>query len=277
MAFASGHDVSEPLRRTFPGSTYLGGGGGRRNTMSTLHSARRLTGYAIQAADGVIGKIREFYFDDATWAVRYFVVDVRRWLLHRNVLLSPRVMGRPDDGRRIVPASVTMGQVRRSPRIDTDKPIALQLQAQLHKHYGWEFYWGAEAVIGDAAPQVFSPMEPANANGAPFDPHLRTTRVVTGHDVLATDGIAGKVDDFLLDEASWSIGYLVVLLEEGRRVALPTLWIRQIRLETSRVYVDVPVETIRGCLPAALPAEDQGPAFATASAGDRPVAGSRFP
>lgn len=227
--------------------------------MSSLHSATGLTGYAIRASDGIIGKIRELYFDDSTWALRYFVVDVRKWLFRKHVLLSPQAMGRPDSERHLVPTSVTMNQVSHSPKINTDMPIALQVQEQLHKHYGWELYWGAEALIGSSDTEVFSPMEPANANGAPFDPHLRTTRVVLGHLVQAKDGLAGSVDDFLIDEATWSIRYLVVRLDDGRRVAMPTLWVRQIRLETTQVHVDVEIETIRGCIPVAPWAEEREP------------------
>jgi hypothetical protein len=232
--------------------------------MNRLHSAQDLTGYSIQAVDGVIGKIREIYFDDSTWAVRYFVTDVRRWL-HKYVLLSPQALGRPDVGRHLLPASVTTSQIRNSPKIDTDLPIALQVQARLHRHYGWAFYWGAEALIGSTDTDVFSPLEPANAGGAPFDPHLRTTRVVAGHRVQAKDGVAGVVEDFLLDGASWTLRSLVVRLDDGRRVALPTPWVRQIRLETTQVFVDMPLETIRSCTSADSLQEEQEPAYAVAA------------
>jgi hypothetical protein len=208
--------------------------------------------------DGVIGKIQEIYFDDSTWDVRYFVVDVWRWLLHKNVLLSPVAVGRPDEERRLLPASVTMDQIRHSPQIDTDKPIALQAQERLHMHFGWAFYWAAEALMGTSNTDVFSTMEPVNAGGAPFDPRLRTTRVVTGYEVVARDGIAGKVEDFLLDASTWSIRHLVVHLNgNGLRVALPTLWVRQIRLETARIYVDLSVRTIQSCFPVEGPKEEQ--------------------
>jgi hypothetical protein len=88
--------------------------------------------------------------------------------------------------------------------------------------------------------------------------------VVQGHQVLALDGLAGTVEDFLVDEASWSIRYLVVRLDDGHRVAMPTRWIRQIRFETARVYVDMTVETVRGCVPAEVPGEE-APAAVAAS------------
>ena len=33
-----------------------------------------LIGYDIGATDGEIGKVKEFYFDDNTWTIRYLIV-----------------------------------------------------------------------------------------------------------------------------------------------------------------------------------------------------------
>lgn len=42
------------------------------------------------------------------------------------------------------------------------------------------------------------------------DPHLRSAREIAGYDVHATDGMVGKVDGYLLDDADWSIRWIVV-------------------------------------------------------------------
>ena len=43
--------------------------------------------------DGEIGKVREFYFDDQHWAIRYLVADTENWLAGRQVLISPYALG----------------------------------------------------------------------------------------------------------------------------------------------------------------------------------------
>jgi len=219
--------------------------------MSALRSVKRLIGSAIRATDGPIGKAIEFYFDDGSWAIRYLVVDVGSWLWHKTVLLSTQSLGPYDAAAHVIPAAVTRDQVRHSPKTDTDMPIALQLQAQLHQHYGWEFYWGAEALIGSSDPNLISPKAPLNADGKPFDPRLRTTRVVEGHQAQALDGHAGHIEDFLLDEGSWTLRNAIVRLDDGRCVAVPTSWVRRIRFEESTVYLDAPLEKIRACPPVA--------------------------
>ncbi len=42
------------------------------------------------------------------------------------------------------------------------------------------------------------------------DPHLRSIEAITGYHIHASDGEIGHVEDFLVEEADWSIHYLVV-------------------------------------------------------------------
>jgi len=45
-----------------------------------LHSAQRRYGEKLRASDGEISHVRDFYFDDKNWTVRYLVADTGRWL-----------------------------------------------------------------------------------------------------------------------------------------------------------------------------------------------------
>lgn len=40
-----------------------------------LRSMNNLEDYAIRATDGTIGHVKDFYFDDQAWVIRYLVVD----------------------------------------------------------------------------------------------------------------------------------------------------------------------------------------------------------
>jgi len=57
---------------------------------------KSMENYAIAATDGVIGHVKDFYFDDAAWVVRYLVVETGDWLAHRKVLVSPISVGEPN-------------------------------------------------------------------------------------------------------------------------------------------------------------------------------------
>ena len=41
-----------------------------------LRNVNHLKGFAIQATDGEIGTVDQFYFDDESWAIRYLVVKI---------------------------------------------------------------------------------------------------------------------------------------------------------------------------------------------------------
>ena len=67
-----------------------------------LRNASAIKGYAIAASDGRIGTVSDFLFDDASWLVRWLLVDTGNWLSGRKVLLPPSAMGHTcSNGKRI--------------------------------------------------------------------------------------------------------------------------------------------------------------------------------
>ena len=52
-------------------------------------SINQLHGNKLEATDGEIGRVKDFYFDDQSWAVRYVAAETGAWLISRQVLLSP--------------------------------------------------------------------------------------------------------------------------------------------------------------------------------------------
>lgn len=45
-----------------------------------LRSIKQLYGDKLGTTDGDIGHVKDFYFNDQQWAVRYVVVDTGSWL-----------------------------------------------------------------------------------------------------------------------------------------------------------------------------------------------------
>ena len=54
-----------------------------------LRTAKDLERCTIEATDGLIGSVEDFYFDDDQWVVRYIVVKTGNWFSNRRVLISP--------------------------------------------------------------------------------------------------------------------------------------------------------------------------------------------
>ena len=92
-----------------------------------------------------IGTVSDFLFDDATWKVRWLVVDTGHWLTGRKVLIHPSVMGAVDDGRQRVPVKLTKARIKDSPDILQDQPVSRQMESGLYGYYGLGSPSGAAA------------------------------------------------------------------------------------------------------------------------------------
>jgi hypothetical protein len=220
-----------------------------------LQSARSLNGFVIRATDGKIGHVEECFFDDAHWTVRYLVVNTGSWLLGRRVLISPAAVTAVDRSRHAIEVNLTRGQVADSPEIDTAEPLTRPREADYLGYFGWPLYWTGGLAWGAAAyPGLVLPpptritdaesLEPApNPDEPAAEEHsqLRSTREVTGYGVIARDGEIGHVEDFLIDDAAWTIRYLAVDPKNfwpGNPVLIPPSWLAGVTWSAASVRVD---------------------------------------
>jgi uncharacterized protein YrrD len=211
-----------------------------------------MIGFAIRATDGDLGKVHEFYFDDATWTIRYMVAETGNWLSNRKVLISLFALGKPDWESRTFPVNLTCDQVRNSPDIDTQRPVYRQHEAKLHEYYQWPQYWGSGygGTLGITPYPLFeNPLsQEPSASDRQDDPHLRSTRQVTGYHIHATNGEIGHVEDFIVDDESWALCHLVVETGNwlvGKKVIIPPSWIKSVNWADASVYVDRMRESVK--------------------------------
>jgi hypothetical protein len=113
-----------------------------------LHNSQYLEGCAIGATDGPIGEVKDLYFDDEAWVIRYLVVSTGSWLSHRKVLISPYAISQPQSDQGLLSARLTKEQVKNSPDIDTDKPISRQYETQYLKYYPLSLLLGKYRSVG---------------------------------------------------------------------------------------------------------------------------------
>src|ERR1700735_4363213 len=96
-----------------------------------------LTGYSLKASNAEIGEVKEFYFDDETWKIRYMVVKTGGWLSGREVLIAPHAIENVNLLDRFFEVGLTKKQISDSPNIDTHKPVYRQQETELYDHYAW--------------------------------------------------------------------------------------------------------------------------------------------
>lgn len=211
------------------------------------HRLNLLLGAPVLALDGEIGAIRDFYFDDDTWTVRYLVVDTAQWLRGRRVLLPLWALHAPDWQHARVPVRVTRGQVRHSPDISTHRPVSRQMEAASLSFYGFPCYWGGPALWGRApAPEITSDTSLPAPTPTPVaderDTHLRSWREVTGYHVRARDGDIGHIDDFVVARDTWQIAKLLIDTSNwigGRAVLISRDAVEQVSWEERVVEVSL--------------------------------------
>jgi hypothetical protein len=227
---------------------------------SMLWNASAINGYAIEANDGQLGTVSDVLFEDAGWAIRWLVVDTGNWLSGRKVLLPLSALGQPDPALRHFPVKLTKQQVKDSPDVDTDQPVSRQIEAHVYDYYGWDPYWGGSVFsISNAlatpfvAPLHLSEAKPRDSSGADSqpndsDPHLRSIAAVTGYHVHATDGEIGHVEDFLVDDAGWSVRYITVDTRNwwpGERVLISPRSVREIDWAERQIHLDVDRQKVK--------------------------------
>lgn len=232
-----------------------------------LRNMKDLQGYALQATDGIIGDLKDFYFDDQSWIVRYLIVDAGTWLSSRKVLVSPMSITGSSATLKVFHSSLTREQVKNSPDIDTDKPVSRQHELQHLDYYGHPRYWEGVGFAGGVYPSWLTGSDSRKpAVAAPSSlpdntrktdqvnrdtnahPHLRSCNAILQYHVHATDGDIGHVQGMLVDEETWTVRYMIVNTSAwwlGHEVLIAPSWIQNVSWPDRAVTVDMSRQTLK--------------------------------
>jgi PRC-barrel domain len=204
-----------------------------------LIRTKTLRDYKLAGIDGEIGKVKDFYFDDQHWAIRYLVADTGSWLMDNQVLISPYALTAVKKEHQDITVNLSKRQIENSPSLNTHKPVSRQFEEVYNRYYGWPGYYIAlDRERGK---------EPSTTEKA-WDPHLRSTCGVSGYHVQATDAEIGHVEDFIIDDEIWAIRYLIVDTKNwwpGKRVLVSPQWIESVSWDKSKVFVHLSQDAIK--------------------------------
>ncbi len=222
-------------------------------------SINSLLGYTIKGTDGEIGKVEEFYFDDRTSTIRYMVVKTGGWFSEKKVLISPEVFQKAEWESKTLSVNLTQEKIKNSPDIDTDKPVSRQQEDLIREYYTWPGYygpgmygywglgmWGYPIVNVSATENEIKQV--AATEHVYENPHLRSTHEVTGYDIHATDGDIGEVEDFLIDDATWKIHFIVVETGNwfsGKKVLISPQWIKDVKWKEQKVTINHSMDEVK--------------------------------
>ena len=213
-------------------------------------------GNTIEAREGIIGIVDDTYFDDDTWTIRYLIVKTGDWFSGRKVLISTTAFGKETVGQGTFSSNLSIAQITMSPDIDIDKPVSRHQEAELAAHYSWQSYWGNDfypdrvwGVIASPPITDPAPIREQKAMKSPMeDLRLQSSNKITGYRVRAGDGDVGYVHAFIMDERTWQLSHLVVLIHNwlgGKKVTVPVRYIQSAQWDESSIFVDMTIDVIR--------------------------------
>lgn len=217
-------------------------------------SLKSLEHYKISATDGELGKVVNFLLDDERWIVRYLVVETGGFLGGRRVLVSPISFREIDWSSNRFHLALTMDKVKNSPDVDVDKPVSRQHERDFLDYYGYASYWGRSGLWGIGAyPSMLmgsTTNRPAagTADTPPGDVHLRSAEEIRGYHVHGSDEWIGHVDDFVVDDKTWAVRYLVIDTRNwwfGNKVLIAPHWATRISYVGRTVDIDLSRQAIK--------------------------------
>jgi uncharacterized protein YrrD len=127
----------------------------QRDDDPNLRSVREVLGYGLSATDGNLGHVEDVLVDEASWAIRYFVVDPRSWWPGPHVIIPTEWITGILWSERAVRVDVTRDAVRNAPEYvpPEEAPpadvargeISRDYERRLYGHYGRPGYWERDA------------------------------------------------------------------------------------------------------------------------------------
>jgi len=215
-----------------------------------LIKAKTLNGFKLHCLDGEIGSVKEFIFDELHWTVRYLVAETGNWLLDRQVLISPHSLTKIDIEGKFITTDLEKKQIEDSPSLYNDLPITRQFEGTYYQYYGFPTYWNGPYVWGSLPiiTRNSALYKTTTLGDKQLEPHLRSTFDVDGRRIHASDGELGHVSDFIIDDETWTIRYLVINTQNwwpGKMVLISPKWIDHIGWDEFKVFVNVLREKIK--------------------------------
>lgn len=213
--------------------------------------------YHLESRNGEMGPVKDVYFDDVSWKIRYFVVDTRRWLPGRKVLLSPSSLTALSESERLLKTNLTREEVKDSPSIEDELPVSRQHELALSDYFGWPQYWYANEPLGypfavsgldfglEAEGTMQTLRKAASERIQRSDKHLRSAKEILEYTLVFTNGKKLPVNDLFIAFRDWTIGLVEVVID-GERKVFPSVFARDISYEDATISVDLKTEDVQG-------------------------------
>lgn len=215
------------------------------------NTLRKLKGSMIVSSDEAnIGEIKDFFFDDEKWIIRYFVVNTGGWLNQRLVLISPCSVRKIDREGFNININMTRAQIEGAPTPEDERPVSRLYEEKYSRYYQLPFYWTA----GDSQwpNNIYTPIYADSVGNRDYIEkeieklnekiavnHLRSYDEVMGYRMHANEDVFGHVEDMVIDLETYKVEYLIIDTKNflpSPSVLVPVDWITDIDWQEKELH-----------------------------------------
>lgn len=251
---------SKSVAAGYPEDAKISSGPRRNNEQKPgiLWNVSALRHFRIAATDEDCGRVSDVLFEDDTWRVRWLVVETGGWFSNKKILIHRSDLGEPDIATSLFHVRLTKAGVERSRGVEADLPVSQQ-PYDVPPGYR-EIFDQANIGLFELSffPSELPAVLPAQLEGGVTitqrkgDLHLRSANTLTGFRIHASDGEIGHVADFILDDGSWDIRYLVVDTRNwlpARKILLPPSVVTDIDWRNRVISVEATQQQVKDSPP----------------------------
>lgn len=214
-----------------------------KNLLNTVY------GSSLQAKNGEIGSIDDVYFDDKDWKIRYLITDNSNFLPGRRVLISPASTDKINFERKAIQVKLSKKDIEKSPVVNQGLLPSRETEIELKSYYNWPVYWGSGFLIGAGDLRENQASMRGSKKEIEVESNLKSCNEIMGFSIESKNKTIGYLNNYLFDDESWEIRYLVVdtknwLLKE-RKILLAIDWIEKFDWDQSVFVTDLKSKAIR--------------------------------
>ena len=207
----------------------------------------------VHAVDGDIAQLEQFYFDDDEWVVRYLVLDTTKWGGLGKVLIKPVSVRRVYWQSRTLDVELTKEEVINSPSTEAHRPVSRQRDGELRcdrPYWTGAGLWGLgyQSAVLISGRAIENMRRRVRLEQATDEYHLRSSLEVIGYHIKAIGGDVGHVEDFIVDDRTWTIRNLLINTRNwfrGKNVLISSQKIDRIDWSEAKVYVTLSRRVIK--------------------------------
>lgn len=204
-----------------------------------LRSIETIYGCPLLGLDGEIGRMEQFFFDEAQWRIRYFVVRTGGWLRGKRILI-PAIAVRDVDWKACsARVSIRKKDLQEAGPLEAPnypgQPVSREAEIRFFNQFRWPYYWTGAGFMGVETSVLGGPFP----SGLPDSARFHSTRTILGYSIETEDQMIGHVEDLIVDEVSWTIRYLIlgILTDPVRLALIAPQWIDFVQWDLSAMRI----------------------------------------